>query len=131
MRIFTAAILVCAMTATSLAAKPPLREVQEIDDMVMVIAIALKLRKSCDDISARWFRGHSTANELKSRARALGYSEDEIDEYVTSKTEKKRLRAKAVKFLAENGVPDDDKAAFCSFGRRQIQSQTDIGRLLR
>jgi len=130
MRVFTAVCVTFVLTATSLAAKPPLRDVQEIDDMVMVIAVANEIRKRCDDISARLLLAYSTVNGLKALARDMGYTEDEIDEYVNSKSEKKRMRAKAEGFLAKNGVREDDRKALCSFGKRQIQSQTEIGRLL-
>jgi hypothetical protein len=131
MRFFTAAFLACVVLATTVSAKPPLREVKEIDDMVMVVAIADEIRKSCDGIGARLMRAYSTLNELKSLARDKGYTEDEVEDYVTSKTEKQRMRAKAERFLAGNGVNAGDKTALCSFGKRQMQSQTEIGRLLK
>lgn len=69
MRVFTAVCVTFVLTATSLAAKPPLRDVQEIDDMVMVIAVANEIRKRCDDISARLLLAYSTVNGLKALAR--------------------------------------------------------------
>ena len=82
---FTTTCLALGMLATAAAAKPPLREVREIDDMVMVIAIADEIRKSCDDIGARLIRAYATLNGLKSLAHEKGYSEDEVEDYVTSK----------------------------------------------
>ena len=131
MKRFTTTCLALVMLATAASAKPPLREVREIDDMVMVIAIADEIRKSCDDIGARLIRAYATLNGLKSLAHEKGYSEDEVEDYVTSKDEKQRMRAKAEGFLADNGVRADDTAALCSFGKRQIQAQTEIGRLLK
>ena len=131
MRLLFASVAVSALLATSVLAKPPLREVQEIDDAVMVIAIADEIRKSCDDISARLVRAYATLNGLKETARARGYTEDEVEDYVTSKDEKARMRSKAESYLAGQGVRADDTAALCRFGKRQIQSQTEIGRLLR
>ena len=99
--------------------------------MIMMVAIADEIRKSCDDISARLIRAYATLNGLKSLARDKGYTADEVEDYVTSKSEKKRMRAKAESFLAQNGVSANDKPALCRFGKMQIQSQTEIGKLLK
>lgn len=131
MRILTSLVAVLAIAGTVASAKPPLREVAEIDDMVMVVAIADEIRKSCDDIGARLIRAYSTLNGLKALAREKGYSDEEIERYVTSKDEKARMREKAESFLLANGVRADDRAALCRFGKMQIQAQTEIGELLK
>lgn len=131
MRFLFGSFLVAAFLGSSAAAKPPLRDVAEIDDMVMMVAIADEIRKSCDDISARLIRAYATLNGLKSLAQDKGYSAGEVEDYVTSKSEKQRMRAKAERFLAQNGVSPDDTPALCRFGRVQIQSQTEIGKLLK
>ena len=131
MRLLTATLVVSLMASTTAWAKPPLRDVPQIDDGVMVVAIADAIRKSCDDINARLIRAYATLNALKSTARDLGYTDDEVEDYVTSKDEKARMRAKAEQFLQANGVRPDDIPALCRFGKRQIQSQTEIGKLLR
>ncbi|ETX29480.1 DUF5333 domain-containing protein [Roseivivax isoporae] len=112
-------------------AKPPLREVSEIDDGLMAVAIADQIRKSCDGISARMIRAYSRLNTLKSRAESLGYSSGEIEDYVTSKDEKRRMRAKAERYLAQRGVDAADETQLCRFGRAEIASNTAIGSLLR
>lgn len=131
MRVLTFSVAVLAMAGTSVLAKPPLRDVAEIDDGVMMVAIADEIRKSCDGISARLLTAYSTLNALKNRARDLGYSDDEIEAYVTSKSEKARMREKAEAYLESNGVRANDKPALCRFGELQIQSQTMIGQLLK
>lgn len=130
MRLILSAVLAIAV-ATPVLAKPPLRDVAEIDDGLMAIAIADEIRKSCDDISARMVRAMSTIRSLKKRAEALGYSDEEIDDYVTSKAEKKRMRAKATAYLSSRGVEASDTKALCRFGKTEISRETDIGRLLR
>ncbi|WP_439122902.1 DUF5333 family protein [Marivita sp.] len=131
MRILTATLILALTVGTSAMAKPPLRDVAEIDDAIMAIAIADAIRKSCDNINARLIRAYSELNRLKSLARERGYTEDEVEDYVTSKAEKARMKDKAERFLAENGVRPDDRPALCRFGQTQIQSQTQIGQLLR
>ena len=131
MRLLTA-ILIAALSVGGVAsAKPPLREVAEIDDALMHVAIADAIRKSCDSINARLIRAYSELNRLKSIARDLGYTDDEVEAYVTSKAEKTRMKDKAEQFLQANGVRPDDIPALCRFGQEQIQAQTLIGQLLR
>jgi hypothetical protein len=131
MRLLTA-ILIAALSVGGVAsAKPPLREVAEIDDALMHVAIADAIRKSCDSINARLIRAYSELNRLKSIARDLGYTDDEVEAYVTSKAEKARMKDKAEQFLQANGVRPDDIPALCRFGQEQIQAQTLIGQLLR
>ncbi|WP_425070419.1 DUF5333 domain-containing protein [Sagittula sp. S175] len=129
MRLIPTVILCLAIAAPAMA-KPALREVKEIDDTLMQIAIADEIRKSCDDIGARMLRALGQVSSLKSKAQSLGYSSAEIDEYVTSKAEKKRMRSKAEAWLASQGVNAKDDAALCAFGHAQIDKKTYIGSLL-
>ena len=131
MRFLSSLLVVFAMIGTAAVAKPPLRDVAEIDDMVMKVAIADEIRKSCDGINARLLTAYLTLNGLKSLAREKGYSDEEIEQYVTSKSEKERMRLKAEAYLAENGVQANDRTALCRFGKIQIQAQTEIGQLLK
>ena len=131
MRNLLSLLAILALTASSAAAKPPLREVAEIDNTIMYVAIANEIRKSCDDIGPRLLRAYSTLNGLKSLAREKGYSDEEIEDYVTSKSEKARMREKAEAYLRDNGVAADDPAQLCGFGRSQIRAQTEIGELLK
>ena len=125
------AATLCLALATPVAAKPPLREVSAIDDSLMMVAIADEIRKTCDDIRARMVRAMTTINGLKSTAEDLGYTDDEIDAYVTSKAEKKRMRKKATAWLASKGVAAENSSQLCKFGKAEIARETEIGRLLR
>lgn len=131
MRVLTLAAAMFAVISGSALAKPPLRDVPQIDDTVMMVAIADEIRKSCDGINARLLQAYMTLNGLKSLARDMGYSDEEIEKYVTSKSEKSRMRAKAEAYLAANGVQASDRAALCRYGKMQIQAQTEIGQLLK
>ncbi len=130
MRLIPASILLIALAAP-VAAKPPLRDVAEIDNGLMAIAIADEIRKSCDDIQPRMIRAMSQINSLEKKARALGYSKDEIDDYVTSKSEKARMRKKAENWLASKGVNAKDRGSLCQFGRGEIARGGPIGYFLR
>lgn len=131
MRLLTAAAILFFSIGGAASAKPPLRDVSQIDDALMYVAIADAIRKSCDNINARLIRAYSELNRLKSVARDMGYTEKEVERYVTSKDEKNRMKAKAEQFLQANGVRPDDTPALCRFGQEQIQAQTEIGQLLR
>lgn len=131
MRLLTSALILALTVASGVSAKTALRDVPAIDNGLMHVAIADAIRKSCDSINARLIRAYSELNRLKALARDMGYTEKEVERYVTSKEEKARMKAKAERFLAENGVRADDIPALCRFGEQQIQAQTDIGQLLR
>ena len=131
MRFLTALVIVALSFGGMASAKPPLRDVAAIDDALMHVAIADAIRKSCDNINARLIRAYSELNRLKSVARDMGYTEKEVEQYVTSKEEKARMKAKAEQFLQVNGVRPNDTPALCRFGQSQIQAQTEIGQLLR
>lgn len=131
MRMIAATTIALMIATQAVAAKTPLRDVAEIDDRLMAVAIADELRKTCDDIGARMIKAYSYLNALKSRARDLGYSDKEIDAYVTSKSEKKRMRIKAETYLKNLGVEPDNKSSFCAYGRKEISKGTLIGSLLR
>ena len=130
-RLALPALFVAALAAPVQAqSRPPLNQVPQIDDALMVIAIADDIRKRCDGIGARMVRAYITINSLKSKAQSLGYTADEIDDYVTSKDEKARMKRKALDWLAAQGVDGRDTAQLCRFGQRQIDGSTAIGRLL-
>ncbi|MGR3503763.1 DUF5333 domain-containing protein [Pseudaestuariivita sp.] len=134
MRYVTTAVLALALAlplAGTATAKPALRDVAEIDNGLMYLAIADRLRKDCGNIGARMIRALSYAEALKDAATERGYSNAEIDDYVTSKSEKRRMEAKATSWLASKGVSPDQKAGFCAFGVSEINRGSQIGQLLR
>jgi hypothetical protein len=119
------------VSVTPALAKPHLRDVAKIDDSLMQLGIADELRKKCDDIGARLFTALNFVRSLKAEARALGYTEDEIEDYVTSKAEKQRMRVKAEAWLRARGVDARDRAGFCAFGQDEIARGSPIGALLK
>jgi hypothetical protein len=115
----------------ALSAKQPLREIAAIDDAVFDVAMADKIRKECPDISARFLRALSLYRSVRSQARSLGYTKDEIEAYADSDTEKARMRAKGNAYLRANGVVTSDPQSYCTLGRKEIQKSSRIGSLLR
>ncbi|KIC47616.1 hypothetical protein RA28_05125 [Ruegeria sp. ANG-S4] len=112
-------------------AKPPLRDVKEIDNELYYIAIANEISEYCPSISGRRLKAISVMWGLRSKANELGYSDNEIRAYVESDAEKDRMRAKGEAYLAKNGVSYKKPDTFCTLGRQEIQRNSAIGVYLR
>jgi len=95
------------------------------------VGIADEIRNRCDSISARTFRALGFLNSLKRDARSKGYSNDEINRYTKSKTEKTKMRKRGQVYLAQNGASTSDAASMCRLGRAEIKKRSQIGVLLR
>lgn len=121
---------VLAIPATA-DAKPPLREVKEVDDELYYIAIANEISDYCPSISGRRLKAIGVMWGLKSKANSLGYSDGEIRAYVESDAEKDRMRAKGESYLAANGVSYDNPISFCTLGQAEIERNSAIGVYLR
>lgn len=122
---------VALMIGAPLAAKPNLRDVSAIDDALLAVGLADEIRKSCPDISPRYFKALSFVNGLRDKARDMGYSDVEIDAYRKSPSEKARLRAESTAYLAANGVVPEQPDTYCALGRAEIEKSSQIGSLLR
>lgn len=122
--------LTVLMLAGAAQARPALRDVPEIEDPLFAVAVAHVLRERCPDIEGRELKGIAILWNLRSKANRLGYSDQEIIEYVRSDTEKERMRAKGRKLLEPYG-PADDPQSYCAMGRDEIQKNSAIGALLR
>ncbi|MBM1632402.1 DUF5333 domain-containing protein [Sulfitobacter mediterraneus] len=131
MRFIVIAITGLSLMAVPAMAKPPLREVAVIDDALLDLGIADRIRKSCPTISARMLKAVSYVWDLKAQARALGYSEAEIEAYVDSEAEKDRMRARGRAFFKAKGVDTSDPQSYCALGRAEIQKSSRIGSLLK
>lgn len=112
-------------------AKPPLREVKEIDNELYYIAIANEISEYCPSISGRRLKAISVMWGLRSKANELGYSDTEIRAYVDSDAEKDRMRAKGEAYLSQNGVSYENPKSFCTLGKKEIERNSAIGVYLR
>ncbi len=112
-------------------AKPPLRDVKEIDNELYYIAIANEISEYCPSISGRRMKAIGVMWGLRSKANKLGYSDQEIRAYVDSDSEKDRMRAKGEAYLSQNGVSYDNPKSFCSLGQTEIERNSAIGVYLR
>ena len=130
MRAMTMA-LILSLTAGPLSAKPHLRDVPSVDGTLLAVGIADEIRKNCPDISARMLKALNVIRGVGEQARALGYTEAEIDAYRKSDAEKARLKAKRDAYLTEAGAVSGAPEGYCALGRTEIEKGGQIGALLR
>ena len=130
-RTFTASLFAMSLAfAAPLSAKGLQDEIQ-INNGLLAVGIADEIRNRCDSISARTFTALGFLNSLKRDARSKGYSNDEINRYTKSKTEKAKMRKRGQAYLAQNGASTSDAASMCRLGRAEIKKRSQIGVLLR
>ena len=104
---------------------------KEIWHSLLEISVANKVSEDCDLINARKLKGLMALLEVKNVARQLGYSDDEISEFVNSEVNRNNLAKQTDKFLKDSGVDLKYSDQICNFGIDEIEENTQIGSLLR
>lgn len=107
--------------------RPPLSEDSKLQWGLRLVAQAHFLRKNCDRVSLRLWRGLGLMNSLKSRARELGYTEDEMEAYFDDPTEKRRVESIARRDLEAMGADFDEPESFCEIAEVKIASGEGFG----
>lgn len=123
--------LILIVPATATLARPSLRDVPEIENIIFAAALAHEVSEKCPSIKARKMKALGMAWQLRSRANGLGYSDGEIRAYVESDSEKARMRSKGEKFLKANGVDYGNPQSFCTYGNAEIAKSSAVGVLLK
>lgn len=111
--------------------KVPLPQETHINEQLIAAQAGDMLRKTCPTLEARTFYVLSKLAELKSYARAQGYTEPEVAAFLKDKAEKARIKSTAVAYLAAAGVVEGDVDSYCRAGHKEIASGTLVGSLLR
>ncbi|MWB78879.1 hypothetical protein GLS40_12635 [Pseudooceanicola sp. 216_PA32_1] len=124
-------LALATMIAVPAAAKVPLREVSEIDDNMLWVALAIEISDRCDAISPRTLKGLSYLFGLKNRAESLGYTRAEIKAYVDSDAEKARMRQRGEAYVRARGLNPDSDADLCTLGLQEIEKGSQVGAFLR
>ncbi|MWD27581.1 hypothetical protein E0K89_008865 [Aquicoccus sp. SCR17] len=127
----TSLILAVSVAAGSVSAKTPLREVREIDDNMLWVALAIEISDKCGQISPRMIKGYAFLASLKLKAQNMGYTSDEIEAYVESKAEKQRMRQRGESYVKARGFDPKKKEDLCRLGRQEIDKGSRIGALLK
>lgn len=132
-RAFCAGVVLCTLMGMSsgMAQAQGLRDVKPINDGLAAVVIADEIRKACTKMSPRILRALSYIRSLESHAKALGYSDQEIEDFVDSKVEQARVKAMALDYLAKAGAKENDAETYCKIGRDEIAKRSIIGALLR
>ncbi len=92
MRLISSLILSASLVFGAGAAQAGLSSEQDINDGLLVLAVADKIRRECGEIGGRLFTARAYSERLKEIAISRGYSEAEIDAYINDKVEKAKMR---------------------------------------
>jgi hypothetical protein len=121
-----AAVLALSLVTPAMAAgKPALRDVAQIDDRMLWVALALEIS------DPRTVRGLNYLWSIRSDAQKLGYSNAEIKAYVDSDAEKARMRGRGEAYVRSHGLNPENDADLCKLGQAEIAKGSQIGAFLR
>lgn len=124
--------VIFAIPAVSLAASlPPLRSVPEINAGLIDVQVADIIRNECPSIDGRVLKGLMYFRALYDEARQMGYSHEEVKTFVDDPIEKKRVRAAAVSYIADQGGTLDNTQSLCRVGMAEIEQQSRVGSFLK
>ena len=126
---FVAIATLAALTGPA-AALPPLSLEGHVNDSLVQARVADVLRKGCPTLDARLVRAFSEARKLKRYALDQGYSESQIDAFLDSRDERRRIYAEADRYMVAKGVVNGQPETFCRLGRQEIAQGSIAGSLL-
>lgn len=124
-------VLVLCLALPAHAAQSDLRQEADINNALLVISVADKIRRSCDSIGANFFKARSLIKNLTELAIERGYSEEEIKNYIYDKSNRAEMRGMRNEYFQSKGASNLDAESLCVLGRTEIASSSQIGRLLR
>ena len=108
-----------------------LDEDERINRALLSASVSLGVARVCEAMEIRQFFGLIKALELRNYARGLGYSDDEINDFINDPVQQKRLERLAWRYMTSNGVRAGDAESHCALGRHEIERRSLSGRLLR
>ena len=129
---FFVLICFCLLSFIPIAnAKSLLIDNENIWHELLQISVANKISEECTSIDARKIKGLFALLQIKSVAKELGYTDNEINEFVSSEENKKKLKNETDIYLLDNGVDLNNVKIICLFGHSEMDQETTIGSLLR
>jgi hypothetical protein len=110
---------------------PPISDTSAIYMPLKKAAMARIVEKNCLTISQRvwWVRFESW--KLFQQARNMGYSREQIEDFVKSKEEQDRAIKWAKEQFEALEVLIEDQPSICEYGEAEIEMGTLVGRLLK
>lgn len=123
-------IATLAMAGPALA-KVPLADVKSINDGLTAVAIADHIRNECKVIEPRLVVAWKYIKQLEAEAKSLGYTGEEIEDFVTDKSEKKRIAKLAAAYIRAHDADPKNAKSLCALGQREIAAKSTIGTMLK
>lgn len=118
-------------SAAGAARAEALRDDAHVTKMLVGAQIGDILRQKCPKVSARMFVVLGEMSALKTHATSKGHSDGAIRAFLNDAAEKQRIRALADDYLQNAGANPSDAASYCAVARREVDSKTVAGRLIK
>ncbi|SLN49945.1 hypothetical protein ROA7450_02465 [Roseovarius albus] len=131
MRMIAPLVFAAMLSSTAVQAQAGLKNEDDINHGLLIVAVAEKINRACDSIGVRVFAARGYVNDLKDIARERGYSEKEIRSYLNNKQNKAEMRERRNAFYKSRGASNLDHASLCKLGHGEIKKNSQIGVLLR
>lgn len=134
MHMFKATALAATLmigTVSEAGANPGLANERDLNAGLLAASVADKIRRECSTIGARFFRARAFANQLKENAMKRGYSESEIEAYVSDKANQRAMRERRNAWMKTKGASNLDPASLCVLGHAEIARNSQVGYLLK
>lgn len=128
--LFAAAIAASVLNVAPALALEPLAQEKYINDRLIAARIADRIRRECPAYNARMVYAYGQARALKSYARNKGYSEAQIDAFLDSKDDKRRIYAVAEDYLTRRGAVKGDAQSFCRVGAQEFANNSYVATFL-
>lgn len=129
-RLIPAALAAVMAVGSPAAALEPLSQEKYINDRLIAARIADRIRRECPGYNARMVYAWNQARALKSYARNKGYSEAQIETFLDSKEDKRRIYAVAEDYLTRQGAREGDPQSFCRVGQQEFANNSYIATFL-
>ena len=110
---------------------PPLAQNQEIYAKFIPLGVADRLRDTCPEVEPAHFRVWMSVLNLRSMARAQGYTDDDIRGLKDDLAAKATIKSEVTEILSALGAAPDHIASHCKVAREQINARSPAGRLIR
>ena len=116
--LFATSLVILSISAATAGAQArvALNEESHINSSLLSATIGAIIAKHCDAIVPRKLNAVMKAWQLKNYALRKGYSNEEIDAFLNSKTEQNRMKVAANRYLKAQGVIVDQPATYCVAG---------------
>ena len=109
----------------------PINEEPVIGEKLLQGFIGDAIADNCPTMQARKLRALGELNKLRDYALKQGYPSQVVRDFVSSKEERAKFKAKAADWLKAKGAEPGKPEAYCRIGEEEIARGSVIGSLLR